>query len=354
MNKTTLRHSNLDFFAADIFDNLLVKDDMTSMEHPIFSLSTKIDSRVLKYENNGVSIVISPSLCHGLPTIHDKDILLYCGSLLMEQINKGIIPPKTIRFSTRDLLVTTNRPTCGTGYKRIKEAMERLTGCMITTDIRTNKIRQSKGFHIIESYEIIKKSHINSRMVRIELTLSDWFYNSLIGKEVLTINRDYFQLRKPLERRLYEIARKHCGAQPQFKINLDKLRRKTGSTSTLAKFRFNIRKTVEVNQLPDYNVEFKDNDMVQFSLKKYRDSDDKIEQAKVDAVEHRINPTTVERVRALVQQHNITRGSGQTGYDFYALYTDYIYQLKTGKFKPDDVNAALYGFVKKKLALVIS
>jgi len=236
----------------------------------------------------------------------------------------------------------------------LKSALERLAGCMITTGIKTNKISQSEGFHIIDKYRIVKKSPVNSRMVKLEITLSDWFYNSLIGKEVLTINRDYFQLRKPLERRLYEIARKHCGTQPQFKISLDKLQKKTGSTSALKLFRFYLRNTVAINQLPDYNISLTDNDIVRFSQKntvRIAPQDSKLEQAKTDAIKRKIKPDTMERVRDLVQQHNITRKDGEAGYDFYALFEDYIYQLKTGKFKPDNVNAALYGFIRKKLGI---
>lgn len=350
MAETAHRHPHLNFFAADIFDDLLVKDDIASMEHPMFSLSTKPDLRELRYENNGVSIVIIPSK-RGLPTIHDKDVLLYCGSLLMEQINKGITPPRKIRFSTRDLLVTTNRTTCGTGYKHIKEAMERLAGALITTDIRTKGRRKYEGFHILEKFRIIEKSRIDSRMAKVEVTLSDWLYDSLIEKEVLTINRGYFHIRKPLERRLYEIARKHCGSQPQFKINLDKLQKKTGSTSAANLFRFNIRKAMRINQLPDYNISLDNNDVVQFSQKKHTDDDSKLEQTNTDSVNFKIRPDTIERVRDLVQQHNLTRKSGQTGYDFYALLEDYKYQLVTGKFKSDNVDAAFYGFIRKKLGI---
>jgi len=46
-------------------------------------------------------------------------------------------------------------------------------------------------------------------MQDIEITLSEWVYRSVISKNVLTLNRDYFRLRKPLERRMYELARKH-------------------------------------------------------------------------------------------------------------------------------------------------
>ena len=94
-----LRHIEKDFFIADIFDSLPVKDDRHTMEHPFFTLSTKKDTRSISYEFNGVSIKLSPSAEFGLPTMMDKDILLYCGSQLMEQVNKGIMPSKTIRFS---------------------------------------------------------------------------------------------------------------------------------------------------------------------------------------------------------------------------------------------------------------
>ena len=46
-------------------------------------------------------------------------------------------------------------------------------------------------------------------MISVKVSLSDWMYNAVLGHEVLTLHRDYFRLRKPLERRVYEIARKH-------------------------------------------------------------------------------------------------------------------------------------------------
>ncbi|MEP2182825.1 replication initiator protein A, partial [Roseibium sp.] len=41
-----------DFFVCDIFD-AIPKDDLATMEHPIFSLSTKPDRRILNYTHNG-------------------------------------------------------------------------------------------------------------------------------------------------------------------------------------------------------------------------------------------------------------------------------------------------------------
>jgi plasmid replication initiation protein len=35
-------------------------------------------------------------------------------------------------------------------------------------------------------------------------------------------------MRKPLERRIYELARKHCGRQDQWRVSVEVLHRKSG------------------------------------------------------------------------------------------------------------------------------
>jgi hypothetical protein len=61
------RHPIQDFFICDVMD-AIPKDDMGSMEHPIFSLSTKPDKNIRHYEQNGVKITVTPSV-RGLATI---------------------------------------------------------------------------------------------------------------------------------------------------------------------------------------------------------------------------------------------------------------------------------------------
>ncbi len=93
-------------------------------------------------------------------------------------------------------------------------------------------------------------------MVRVEVTLPDWLFNSVAKKKVLALSADYFRLRKPLDRRIYELARKHCGHQAEFRINLDLLHKKTGVTDVLRNFRVAIRSLAESNELPDYFVQY--------------------------------------------------------------------------------------------------
>lgn len=254
------RHPNQDFFICDVLD-AIPKDDMASMEHPIFSLATKPDHRLLEYEHNGVRVEIAPSV-RGLATIHDKDVLIYCISQLMAKMKAGEQPKKDLHLTAYDLLVSTNRETSGDGYRRLKEALERLSGTRITTNIKTKGEEITEGFGLIDSWRIVRKTE-SGRMVSVKISLSDWMYNAVLGHEVLTLHREYFRLRKPLERRVYEIARKHCGQQDKWSIRLETLQKKCGSNSPLRVFRSMLKGLVKHDHLPDYSVTIED-DLVTF------------------------------------------------------------------------------------------
>ena len=101
------RHPTADFFICDVLD-AIPKDDMASMEHPIFSLSTRPDRRVLSYAHGGVSVEITPSV-KGLATIHDKDVMIYCISQLIAKMNAGGAPSPVLHLKAHDLLVATWR-----------------------------------------------------------------------------------------------------------------------------------------------------------------------------------------------------------------------------------------------------
>src|SRR5690606_25539472 len=144
------RHPNRDFFLADLFDYAL-KDDGATMEAPIFSLSTKPDLSIWEWtsKDGNKSVKVAPSVL-GRATQHDKDVLIYVVSQLTEALNRGRddAQNRTVRFTVYDFLVTTNRDTSGTGYKRLHEAFERLAGTRISTDIKTGGQRTREGFGI--------------------------------------------------------------------------------------------------------------------------------------------------------------------------------------------------------------
>jgi Replication initiator protein A len=259
------RHPIQDFFICDVTD-AIPKDDMGSMEHPIYSLATQPDLNIRHYEHNGVKVSIIPSAL-GLATIHDKDILIYCISQLVAKMNAGHVPNRTLHIRAFDLLVSTNRNNDGRAYQQLVAALDRLKGTTIRTNIRTGGEENTSGFGLIDSWNILRHTD-SGRMAEIRINLSDWVFNAVLSHEVLTLHRDYFRLRKPLERRMYEIARKHCGKQDEWVISLDLLRKKCGSGSSEKEFRRLVgvicEEDAEHSHMPDYSVAI-EGDQVRFT-----------------------------------------------------------------------------------------
>ena len=254
------RHPQRDLFVCDIVD-AVPKGDMASMENPIFTLSTKPDMNPRKYKRGENFIEVSPSH-HGLATVHDRDVLIYCISQCMAAVNEGRQVHRSLRFKAYDLLVATNRQTSGRGYELLKDALRRLQGTQIETNLKQGGKEYFKVFSLVDSAEIVKETR-DGRMLDVEITLSDWVFDAIQNNNVLTLSRQYFLLRKPLERRLYEIARKHCGAQPRWPVGLDLLRQKCGSSSTLKEFRRLLGKIIEDDaqhdHMPEYTFTVEDN-----------------------------------------------------------------------------------------------
>jgi plasmid replication initiation protein len=257
------KHSQGDLFICDVSDAVL-KDIMPQMEHPFYSLSKKPEMTVRRYEHNGNWLEITPSF-KGLATIYDKDILIYCISQLIEKMKRGEQANPRVRITSYDLLAFTNRGTSGRDYQALSESIDRLAGTRIKTNIRSGDEVTEDNFGLINAASIKRKHGLDGRLMWVDIELSTWVMNAVRAQEVLTLHRDYFRLRKPLERRVYELARKHCGRQQSWTVSLEVLLKKCGSQSLTRQFRQMIRHIARHNHLPDYVVSFDDeNDHVTF------------------------------------------------------------------------------------------
>ena len=247
------RFQQPDLFICDIFD-AAPKSDMVGMEHPVFSISKRPDHQTRRYENGPNYIEISPS-AKGIATVFDRDILIFCISQLIAALNDGREISKTVSFKVVDYLVATGKPIGGSAYSRAEDALERLRGTSIKTNIVTGEERQWTVFGLVESAKTVRRDG-DGVLTEVQVTLSDWVYNAIQAKEVLTISRSYFRLRKPLERRMYEIARKHCGKAAEWRIGLEKLQLKCGSQSTAKEFKRLVGNIIADNEehdhFPDY------------------------------------------------------------------------------------------------------
>lgn len=325
------RHAG-DFFLCDVLD-AIPKDDMATMEHPVFSLGTRPDLRVLDYAHNGVAIRVTPSV-RGRATIHDKDVLIYAISQLMAAVNAGRAVARTLQLRAHDLLVATNRETSGDGYARLCQAFERLAGTRITTNMVSGAQEITRGFGLIESWEIVRQTR-GGRMVAVSVTLSDWLYQAVLAKSVLTLSRDYFRLRKPLERRVYELARKHCGRQESWRISVDLLLRKSGSASPRRVFRAMLREMIAADHLPDYAMHEEPGDIIRFEARAAL-----TEGVMAHALMPPLDPGTLAAARAIAP-----------GWDVHALEADWrAYWMASGRPRLRSADAAYLGYVRVRVA----
>ncbi len=160
------------------------------MEHPLFSLATKPDMRHLVYKSGDTVLKIEPS-GRGLPTIFDKDILIFCISQLMHKKNNGEEIGRRVRFNAHELMVATNRRTDGDSYKRLEAAFARLRGTNFITNIKTGNRKETRVFGLIDEGGFVQKED-KWRLDYCEVVLSDWLMRAIQGNEVVTISNDYF------------------------------------------------------------------------------------------------------------------------------------------------------------------
>ena len=326
------RHPTGDFFIAEVTD-AMPKDDTASMAHPFFSLATKPDQRHLQYGSGENRIDIIPSTA-GLPTIMDKDILIFCISQAMHRKNKGQPISKRVRFSARELSIATNRPIGGNHYKRLERAFVRLRGATFKSNIRTGGRVETRIYGLIDEGGFVMKDDGSFRLDYCEVVLSDWIMRAIESNEVVSISRDYFRLRRPLERRLYEIARKHCGNSPKWHIGLEKLQDKTGSNAPIKKFRHSLREIIKADVTPFYQFELNpESDLV--TIRPRTAPTDRVGDIVIPAwAEEKARAAAIER-----------------GWDFHALRSEWIEFAKAQTAKgnpPKNAGAAFVRFCEKK------
>jgi plasmid replication initiation protein len=249
-----VRHPQGDLFVCDITD-VILKDDMASMEHPFYSLSKKPDREPRRYEDGkGNWIEFRPSI-KGLPTIYDKDLIIYAISQLIAGMKEGRPISKRVRIDPYAFLIFTERGVGGRDYDALSDSLDRIDGTRFRTNVLFEGTRTDEWMGIIDGARMATDER-TGKIKSIELSLSEMVLDTVREMKVLTLHRDYFRLSRPIERRVYEIARKAVGQDESWAFLMATLHKKSGSKGTLREFRRQMKPIIEGDFLPDYMIVF--------------------------------------------------------------------------------------------------
>lgn len=257
MSKEIINSDQLDLFVADLID-VSPKGDLHTMEYPIFAISSKPDKEkfIYKNEQTGSWLEVVPS-ADGRATIHDKDLLIYCFGQIAEAANRGREISRRVKITAYDYLLTTNRGTDGKSYSAIGDTLARLRGTTFKSNIvnkGNGESRKGEVFGLIDYGAAVTDE--KGRLAHIEVVISEQLFSAIANNKILTYNRDYFKLRSPYDRRMYELCRKHCGNQSVWEIGFENLWKKFGVRSPLREFRRKVKEQVKKQSIPDYCIEY--------------------------------------------------------------------------------------------------
>lgn len=325
------KHPQGDLFLFDVV-SAPIKDLIDTLEHPFYSLGKKPEMQSRHYRNGDVQLELAPSR-KGLPTIYDKDLLIYAVSKVAAAMRRGEKPGRMVEMPTSEILQFTNRGTSGRDYRALEDALERLAGTLIKTTIRGKGRTDTVMFHLLEIATLSRRGRLG--LTGCTIQLSEWIYEAIECNSILTLHPDYFRLRRPLEKRIYEIARKHCGRQREWAVGLDKLHLKSGARGEVRNFKVAVKGLAASDHLPDYHVRLEPGgDLVVFERR---------EGEAAEVVElPQLDPDAMDVVRRMLP-----------GRDVYALESEWRQwagaQIAAGKMhRPDDADLAFIGFAKGK------
>jgi plasmid replication initiation protein len=244
--------SQFDLFIFNVTDFQL-RDQRETMERPFFSLAKRKRIKPIEYENDGVWVKVEPHQNYGMATIWDADVMIWAASALVSMKNKGINDiPDELHFQPFDLLKAIHRQTGGDQYHRLREALDRLKSTVIRTNIRAPRGKKEAVFSWISEWtDLVDERTNESRGMTI--VLSQWFKQGVLQRGgVLAIDPAYFSITGGRERWLYRVARKHAGGNGPagFAISLPTLFEKSGAEGPFRRFKFEIQKIAERNDLP--------------------------------------------------------------------------------------------------------
>ena len=257
------------FFVPNVHD-APIKDDVNLMDVAPFSLSKTKREGVIRYELKDCVITVSGGSEVGMANAYDYDIFLNMVSYLAEQMRifrrdqrKGLtpaLPRKIYQPTATQILKFCRRGHGGNQYEQLERALDRLQATSIKiTNFKPDARRETETFSLIQRYKVLSRT-TNDKIDRVEIEIPDWVYDGIVhdraSSSILTLNPDYFLLKKSTARFIYRLARKAAGRSDAHYC-LNDLYMRSGTTAPKWQFEQKIKSLVassETDPLPDYDL----------------------------------------------------------------------------------------------------
>ncbi|WP_083748326.1 replication initiator protein A [Sphingomonas sp. Sph1(2015)] len=231
-----------------------IRGERSLMAFPFFALSKTAWMKPLTYSHANVAIEVRPS-AKGVATIYDKEIVLYIASLMAAKIERGEEVGQDFIFTAHDLFSVTGSNHSARSYQRLSEALERLQGTQIKTNIEAGGEGEEGFFSWLSEARLhYSKTRTGERRLKaVKVRLCDWLHRAILrDKQVLAYAAAYFQL-GPVERRIYEVA---CATAEDGRLEIDlaTFRLQVGYQNPLANFRAAMKAIAQADAIPDFQV----------------------------------------------------------------------------------------------------
>lgn len=233
-----------------------IRGERSLMAFPFFALSKNAWMKPLTYATPTVTIEVRPS-ARGVATIYDKEIVLYIASLMASKIEEGVSVSQDFTFTAHDLFSVTGSNHSARTYSRLADALERLQGTQIKTNIEAGGEGEEGFFSWLSEARLqyARSGKGERRLKAVKVRLCDWLFRAILrDRQVLDYASTYFQL-GPIERRIYEVARSTCVGGAPLEMELQMLKLQIGFQNPLSNFRIAMRQIAATNAIPDYDVE---------------------------------------------------------------------------------------------------
>lgn len=242
--QTTKRDSvQLSLFVAEDKD-LTPRNIQDIMAYPYFSLSKRKRVSPIRFESKDGNIRIEVEGLErvGIASIYDGDFLIWAATQIRRQHERTGEAPRTVFFTPNQVLRHLGKKVGGENYKQLENTLERLKTTYIRTTVRSEHLEKRGGFSWLDDWTTHENRKTGEPLMW-TMTLSNWLYQGILQDDnILSLNPAYYLLSGGLEKRLYQIARKHAGIQPWgWALPMETLYAKTGSDEELKFFAHKIR-----------------------------------------------------------------------------------------------------------------